>query len=176
TSPLWVVDGVVLEDPVPLTPAELNTPDLVNRIGNSISGINPQDIETITVLKDASASAIYGVRAAGGIIVLTNKRGKEGKPVININVGTSVAQRPRYNDFNLMNSKERIEVEQFYLDSGLQYYNADANVNSVGLAGAYARYKNRDLQNWQQFENEVKLAQTYNTDWFDELFRDAVGT
>lgn len=176
TSPLWVVDGVVLEDPVPLTPAELNTPDLVNRIGNSISGINPQDIETITVLKDASASAIYGVRAAGGVIVLTTKKGKEGKSVININVGTSVTQRPRYNDFNLMNSKERIEVEQFYFDSGLQYYNADANVNSVGLAGAYARYKNRDLQNWQQFEDEVKLAQTYNTDWFEELFRDAIGT
>src|SRR5690606_13330446 len=79
TSPLWVVDGVVLEDPVPLTPAELNTPDLVNRIGNSISGINPQDIESISVLKDASASAIYGVRAAGGVIVLTTKRGVEGK-------------------------------------------------------------------------------------------------
>lgn len=176
TSPLWVVDGVVLEDPVPLTPAELNTPDLVNRIGNSISGINPQDIESITVLKDASASAIYGVRAAGGVIVLTTKRGQEGKPVINFNVGTSVTQRPRYSDFNLMNSKERIGIEQFYYDSGLQYYNSDANVNSVGLAGAYARYKNRDLQNWQQFEDEVRLAQTYNTDWFDELFRDAVGT
>lgn len=176
TSPLWVVDGVVLEDPVPLTPAELNTPDLVNRIGNSISGINPQDIESITVLKDASASAIYGVRAAGGVIVLTTKRGQEGKPVINISVGTSITQRPRYTDFNLMNSKERIGIEQFYHDSGLMYYNADANINSVGLAGAYARYKNRDLQNWQQFEDEVKLAQTYNTDWFDELFRDAIST
>lgn len=176
SSPLWVVDGVVLEDPVPLTPAELNTPDLVNRIGNSISGINPQDIESITVLKDASASAIYGVRAAGGVIVLTTKRGQEGKPLININIGTSVTQRPRYSDFNLMNSKERIDIEQFYFDSGLQYYNSDANVNSVGLAGAYARYKNRDLKNWKQFEDEVKLAQTYNTDWFDELFRDAIGS
>ncbi|MBF8148895.1 SusC/RagA family TonB-linked outer membrane protein [Winogradskyella sp. F6397] len=174
TSPLWVVDGVVLEDPVPLTPAELNTPDLVNRIGNSMSGINPQDIESITVLKDASASAIYGVRAAGGVIVLKTKRGIEGKPVININIGTSVTQRPRYSDFNLMNSKERIGIEQYYFDSGLQYYNADANINSVGLAGAYARYKNRDLQNWQQFEDEVRLAQTSNTDWFKELFRDAV--
>lgn len=176
TSPLWVVDGVVLEDPVPLTPAELNTPDLVNRIGNSLSGINPQDIESITVLKDASASAIYGVRAAGGVIVLTTKRGYEGKPVININIGTSITQRPRYDDFNLMNSKERIEIEQYYFDSGLQYYNSDANINSVGLAGAYARYKNRDLETWEQFEDEVRLAQTYNTDWFKELFRDALST
>src|SRR5690606_31405668 len=81
TQPLWVVDGVVLEDPVPLTPAELNTPDVVNRIGNALSGINPQDIETITVLKDASATAIYGVRAAGGVIVLTTKRGQASKPI-----------------------------------------------------------------------------------------------
>lgn len=176
TSPLWVVDGVVLEDPVPLSPAELNSPDLVNRIGNSLSGINPQDIESITVLKDASASAIYGVRAAGGVIVLTTKRGYEGKPVININVGTSITQRPRYGDFNLMNSKERIEIEKYYFDAGLQHFNADGNVNSVGLAGAYARYKNRDIQDWGQFEDEVRLAQSYNTDWFKELFRDAVSS
>ena len=174
TSPLWVVDGVVLEDPVPLTPAELNTPDVVNRIGNALSGINPQDIATVTVLKDASATAIYGVRAAGGVIVLTTKEGKEGPPVINLRIGTAITSPPSYDDFNLMNSKERIAVEQYYFDSGLQYYNADANVNSVGLSGAYARYKNRDLATWEDFENEVRRAQEYNTDWFDLLFRNAL--
>ncbi|WP_161554519.1 SusC/RagA family TonB-linked outer membrane protein [Sinomicrobium soli] len=174
TSPLWVVDGVVLEDPVPLTPTELNTPDVVNRIGNALSGINPQDIETITVLKDASATAIYGVRAAGGVIVLTTKRGRESKPVVNFSIRTSVAERPRYSDFNLMNSKERIGIEQYYFDSGMQYYNADANVNSVGLSGAYARYKSRELATWSDFQEEVRKAQTYNTDWFDILFRDAL--
>lgn len=176
SQPLWVVDGVVLEDPVPLTPAELNTPDVVNRIGNSLSGINPQDIESVTVLKDASATAIYGVRAAGGVIVLTTKKGKAGKPVVNIKLGTSITLPPSYDDFNLMNSKERIEIEQYYFDSGLQYYNADANVNSVGLAGAYARYKNRDLETWEDFQSEVQKAQAYNTDWFSILFRDAIST
>jgi len=176
TSPLWVVDGVVLEDPVPLTPTELNTPDLVNRIGNALSGINPQDIETITVLKDASATAIYGVRAAGGVIVLTTKRGRESAPVVNFSITTSVSARPSYDDFNLMNSKERISIEQYYFDSGLEYYNSDANVNSVGLAGAYARYKNRDLATWEDFQEAVRQAQTYNTDWFDILFRNAFST
>ena len=75
-----------------------------------------------------------------------------------------------------MNSKERIGLEQYYFDSGLQYYNADANINSVGLAGAYARYKNRDLLHWKQFEDEVRRAEKYNTDWFDLLFRDAIST
>src|SRR5690606_18488177 len=143
TSPLWVVDGAVPEEPVPLTPAELRTPDVVNRIGNAISGVNRQDIAPTTGLNDASATATYGVRAAGGVIVLTTKRGIEGEPVVNFNISTSIAQPPSYDDFNLMNSKERIDVEQYYFDSGLMYYNSDANVNSVGLAGAYARYKDR---------------------------------
>ncbi len=175
SSPLWVVDGVVLEDPVPLTPTELNSPDIVNRIGNALSGINPQDIKTITVLKDASATAIYGVRAAGGVIVLTTKRGVKGAPVVNLSLSTTLALRPTYDDFNLMNSKERIDIEKFYFESGLQYYNADANINSVGLAGAYARYKSRELETWDEFQEEVRKAQVYNTDWFDVLYRDALG-
>lgn len=176
TAPLWVVDGVVLQDPVPLTPAELNSPDLVNRIGNAISGINPKDIATITVLKDASATAIYGVRAAGGVIVLTTKKGIEGPPVVNFSLSSSIALRPGYENFNLMNSKERIDVEQYYFDQGMQYYNSDANVNSVGLAGAYARYKSRELETWADFEDAVRRAEEYNTDWFDILFRDAIST
>jgi TonB-linked SusC/RagA family outer membrane protein len=175
-SPLWVVDGVVLEDPVPLTPAELNTPDVVNRIGNALVGINPEDIESINVLKDASATAIYGVSAAGGVVVLTTKKGHKGTPVINFNTNTTVSLPPSYSQFNLMNSKERVEIEEYYMDQGYQYYNADGNIYSVGLTGAYARYKNRDLPTWADFENEVRNAQTYNTDWFDVLFRNGVSS
>ena len=77
-EPLWVVDGIVVSDPVEIAPEELNDPDYVNRIGNAISGINPQDIERIDVLKDAAATAIYGTKAANGVIVVTTKRGFEG--------------------------------------------------------------------------------------------------
>lgn len=174
TQPLWVVDGVILEDPAPISPAEFNNPDLVNRIGNAISGLNPEDIETITVLKDASATAIYGVKAAGGVVVLTTKQGREGKTRINLVSNIGVTFKPTYDRFNLMNSKDRIDVESYYFDQGYTYYNADANINSVGLAGAYARYKNRDLETWGDFEEEVRKAQVYNTDWFDVLFRNAV--
>ena len=69
-EPLWVVDGIVVSDPVEIAPEELNDPDYVNRIGNAISGINPQDIERIDVLKDAAATAIYGTKAANGVIVV----------------------------------------------------------------------------------------------------------
>ena len=57
-EPVWVLDGVVLQDPVPLDATELNSMDQVNLIGNAISGLNPEDIERIDVLKDASATAV----------------------------------------------------------------------------------------------------------------------
>jgi hypothetical protein len=59
-EPLWVIDGIIYEDPVPLTADEINSWDNINLIGNAITGLNPQDIERIDVLKDASATAIYG--------------------------------------------------------------------------------------------------------------------
>lgn len=78
-EPLWVLDGIVLTDPVDIEPEVLNDPDYINVIGNAIAGINPQDIERIDVLKDASATAIYGTQAANGVIVVTTKRGQIGK-------------------------------------------------------------------------------------------------
>ena len=111
-EPLWVVDGIIVQDPVPVSAEELNDPDYVNRIGNAIAGINPQDIERIDVLKDAAATALYGTKAANGVIVVTTKKGRVGKPVISYNMSTTFRQRPRYSDrkINLMDSKERIQL------------------------------------------------------------------
>lgn len=53
-EPVWVVDGVILSDPIPLTPEEINSMDNVNLIGNAISFLNPEDIDRIDILKDAS--------------------------------------------------------------------------------------------------------------------------
>ena len=78
-SPVWVIDGIIQEDPLPFAGAQLNdilsSGDLNSAMasisGSSISGLNPDDIESITFLKDASATAIYGVKAANGVIVLS---------------------------------------------------------------------------------------------------------
>ncbi|MEI3422357.1 MAG: hypothetical protein V8R91_15590 [Butyricimonas faecihominis] len=59
-EPVWVVDGVILSDPIPLTPEEINSMDNVNLIGNAISFLNPEGIDRIDILKDASATALYG--------------------------------------------------------------------------------------------------------------------
>lgn len=105
-EPLWVLDGIVLTDPVDIEPEVLNDPDYINVIGNAIAGINPQDIERIDVLKDASATAIYGTQAANGVIVVTTKRGQIGKMRISYNHSSQFTRRPRYTDRNIrvMNS------------------------------------------------------------------------
>uniref|UniRef100_UPI00259B2B1A SusC/RagA family TonB-linked outer membrane protein n=1 Tax=Parabacteroides goldsteinii TaxID=328812 RepID=UPI00259B2B1A len=121
-EPLWVLDGIVMTDPVDVDPEDLNNPDYLNIIGNAIAGINPQDIERIDVLKDASATALYGTRAANGVIVVTTKKGRIGKPVLSYNHSSKFTRRPRYTDrnINLMNSQERVEfgkelTEQHYI-------------------------------------------------------------
>ncbi|GAA5040839.1 SusC/RagA family TonB-linked outer membrane protein [Marivirga lumbricoides] len=80
TTPLYVVDGFVID----------NTSTGVS--SNPLNFINPQDIASIDVLKDASAAAIYGARAANGVIVITTKKGKDGKSEVNLSLSTAVSQ------------------------------------------------------------------------------------
>lgn len=70
TNPIYVVDGIIQPDPLEL-PAGSMTEDMRDIIGNQLSWLNPEDIESITVLKDASSTAIYGSRASNGVIVIT---------------------------------------------------------------------------------------------------------
>lgn len=69
-----MVDRIIIQDPVEISPEELNDPDYINRIGNAIAGLNPQDIDRIDVLKDAAATALYGTKAANGVIVINHKK------------------------------------------------------------------------------------------------------
>lgn len=169
-EPLWVVDGVILEDPVNVSTEVLNDLDNVNLIGNAISGLNPMDIEKIDVLKDASATAIYGVRAANGVIVITTKRGKMGAPRINYSGTVTVTERPSYNKLNLMNSKERIDVSKEIAARGLAYSFEPAHIGYEGLL--YDLYDRKI--DYGQFLSGVSELETMNTDWFDLLYRTSV--
>lgn len=170
-EPLWVVDGIVVNDPVAVSPEELNDPDYVNRIGNAIAGINPQDIERIDVLKDAAATAIYGTKAANGVIVVTTKRGTEGKPMVSYNVNTTFKIRPRYSDrsVDVMSSKERI---QFSRQLAQDHYQYDANVTLVGYEKLQQQLYNGYI-NYDEFVSGVSAAEQQNTDWFDLLTHDS---
>lgn len=170
-EPLWVLDGIVLEDPVPLKPEELNSMDQVNLIGNAISGINPEDIEQIDVLKDASATALYGSKAANGVIMITTKRGKFGKPAIQYSMSMGFTHRPTVNQMHLMNSKERIEVSEEMVEKGLQFVD-DGITGSVGYEGLLVQLYGNKIS-YSQFQKEVKKMKEQNTDWFKYLFRNA---
>lgn len=98
-DPLWVLDGIPLEGTdIPDLDSDTDN-DIVNIGQSSIAGISPYDIESITILKDAAATAIYGARAANGVIVITTKRGRTGKPIVNFN--TRLSYTPNLNTSRL---------------------------------------------------------------------------
>ncbi len=181
-SPLIVVDGMIRPDPVNIEASVLNNlvSDVANAnyalMGNALSGINVFDIESLTFLRDAAATAIYGTRAANGVIVINTKRGKVGAMQINYNASVSFQARPTYNKMMLMNSKERVELSR--------QFEADGVVFQPGFTGfremdsyeglRYALYSRNITQS--EFDQKVAQLETNNTDWFKEFFRNQLGT
>lgn len=93
SEPLYVIDGF----PIPSSSGQQSNP---------MSALNPQDIASMTVLKDASATAIYGSRGANGVIIITTKRGSSGKPNIQLSASTGLQEVPQTGRPDLMNGQE----------------------------------------------------------------------
>jgi len=118
--PLVVVDGMPLQD------------ESFVAEGNPFNAINPNDIESVEILKDASSAAIYGARAANGVVLITTKRGKEGKPRINFNFSAGVSQM-----INVPEVGNAAQFKQFYKDGAnmsflkedLGHYNPDLDAS-----------------------------------------------
>lgn len=124
-EPVWVVDGIIQEDPLPFKAQDINnfnadSFDMMREfVGSAVAWLNPNDIEDITVLKDAAATVLYGVKAANGVIVIQTKRGQEGRTQVNYSGGLTVSPRLNYNKMNLMNSWERAAVSREIAERGL---------------------------------------------------------
>lgn len=115
-EPLYVVDGVpMMEFGAGRTGMEGD----IRGGQNVLNLINPGDIESISVLKDASASAIYGSRAANGVVLITTKRGKQGKPVVEFNALRGVQNIP--NRYETLNTAEYTSLYQEMLDNDYLY-------------------------------------------------------
>ena len=170
-DPLWVVDGIIQEDPLELESASLMTDDLKNIIGNQISWLNPQDIETITVLKDASATAIYGSKASNGVIEITTKKGKMDRLTINYSANFSITNRPHYDDLNYMNSQERIQFSEEAFNWGTSYASVPIK-QPYTYEGLMRMYLENDISQ-EEFLRQRAVLETQNTDWFDLLTRNA---
>ena len=161
-EPLWVIDGIVQENPVNVDPSDINDLDFVNLLGNAISGLNPEDIEQIDVLKDASATAIYGARAGNGVIVITTKKGKAGPPTLSYSVSGTYTRRPYYTDraVNVMNSEERIDFSRELISKQTVYPMIQT---WVGYEDAIRKYYSGKIS-FEEFQKEVGYYERVRTD------------
>jgi TonB-linked SusC/RagA family outer membrane protein len=174
-KPLWVVDGVVLEDIVNISNEQLSSGDPTTLLGSSVAGINPNDIESFDILKDAAATALYGARAMNGVVVITTKKGRAGRQTINYTGNFSTQFKPTYNDYNIMNSAEQMSVLSELDRKGW----LTTDILNSGNYGVYGKFY--DLVNKFQIQNTPEAKRGYllryataNTDWFDILFRQSL--
>ena len=172
SDPLWVVDGVIQEDPISLDMSSAITSDMKELIGNQVSWLNPQDIDNITVLKDASATAIYGSKASNGVIVITTKKGTPGRISVNYNTNISVRERPTYDMYDFMNSYERIQFSKEAYEAGVRYQ-TEPLPQVYTYEGLMAMFNKRMITE-EQFSQYLQRLETVNTDWFDLLTRNSV--
>ena len=174
-DPLWVLDGLPLEgNDVP----KFNDKDNIDQLNNfSIAGLNPDDIKDITILKDAAATAIYGARAANGVIVITTKKGKKGRMAVNFTANTFVTQKPDFSKLNLMNADQKVDFELALAGrSDLTYRDGNGEISRIlNGAGELSAYRTGGFSaltpGTQQAINALRKNQT---NWGDLLYRTAV--
>ena len=175
-EPLWVVDGVPLLKDIPkVSTLAIESGDMSDIMLNGISGINPNDIESVSVLKDASAAAIYGSRASGGVIVIQTKRGQAGKMKLNYSNSFTVQLKPQ-RDANLMNSSEKLDWEQNLWDEFSAKKEALNLPHAViGVVGA-VRSGLGEFSGLQTDEQNAFITsqKNINTDWYDVLFQNSL--
>ena len=181
SKPLWVVDGVVMEDAVEVSSDDLSSGDAVTLISSAIAGLNSDDIESFQILKDGSATSIYGARAMAGVIVVTTKKGRAGSTRISYTGELTTRMKPRYGEFNISNSQEQMGIYKEMESKGWLEF---ANLKSSATSGVYGKmyqlidnYANGKfgIENTPAARNAyLREAEFRNTDWFDLLFSNAV--
>ncbi|WP_374950183.1 SusC/RagA family TonB-linked outer membrane protein [Mucilaginibacter sp.] len=157
--------------------------------GGNLGNVNPNDIESISVLKDAGATAIYGVAGGNGVVLVTTKRGKTGKSVFTYDAYYGTTRPLGGNPFNVLNAKDYLalvkQVEPksglFLANGGIADYGAQGSFNGANVKGQFAagapevdaaRYKLDEFN-----PNNDYLIQKYDnnigTDWFHAIFKPA---
>jgi TonB-linked SusC/RagA family outer membrane protein len=171
-DPLWVLDGIPLEGSE--IPGMDDLKDIDNIYTSSVAGINPADIATITVLKDAAATAIYGARAANGVIVITTKNGAKGRTRVNFSSRLTHSPNIDIDRLNLMSSDEKVALELQLLQSDYTF-----RKNKGGVAEILARYGELpacESGGWEALspaaQEAIDRLRGTRTDWNDILFRD----
>lgn len=176
SKPLWVVDGVIMEDIVDIDADDLSSGDATTLIASAIAGLNAEDIESFNILKDGSATSIYGARAMAGVIVITTKRGRAGVSTINYTGEFTYRMIPSYRDFNIMNSQDQMSVYMDMQKKGWLNLAETITDSESGVFGKmYQMIAAGQLQNDDaSIGNYLRAAEFRNTNWFSELFNNNV--
>lgn len=185
SKPLWVVDGVIQENIVQVTADDLSSGDAVTLISSAIAGLNPDDIESFQILKDGSATSIYGAKAMAGVIVVTTKKGVAGSSRLSYTGEFTTRLKPHYREFNIMNSQDQMGIYQELRDKGWLNFAETYRASDSGVYGKMYQLMNHydatsgqyglpnDL-NDKRVLAYLRDAEYRNTDWFDELFSNSI--
>ena len=183
SKPLWVVDGVIMEDAVEVSADQLSSGDAETLISSAIAGLNADDIESFQILKDGSATSIYGARAMAGVIVVTTKKGRAGVSKISYTGEFTTRLIPSYNDFNIMNSQEQMGAYKEMMEKGwLNFSETSRNAESGVYGKMYQLLNTYDpltgrymLDNTDAAKNGyLRAAEMRNTNWFSQLFSNSL--
>ncbi len=155
SQPLYVIDGVAIVN---------NDVTSGLKSQSVLSSINPDDIENLTVLKDAAAASLYGSRAANGVIIITTKQGKQGKTKITYNMETGWTNMAVKNQYNLMNAAE---LKEYYWEGIKNYAIFRGGMNEAD-ANAFSDENTPDF--FWNYDSDI------DTDWKKEVYRNGMIT
>ena len=183
SKPLWVVDGVIMEDVSDVSADDLASGDPETLISSAIAGLNSDDIESFQILKDGSATSIYGARAMAGVIVVTTKKGKQGQAHLNYTGEFTTRLIPSYGNFDILNSQDQMAIYKELKDKGWLNLSDILNGSDYGVYGKMYELINTynsttgmfGLANTQEAQNAyLQQAEYRNTNWFKQLFSSAI--
>ncbi|WP_202703267.1 SusC/RagA family TonB-linked outer membrane protein [Flavobacterium sp. UGB4466] len=184
TKPLWVIDGVVQEDIINVSFADLASGNSATLLSSAVAGLNANDIQSIEILKDASATSIYGSRSLNGVVVVTTKQGRRDSPLkVTYSVENTVRTVPSYTQYDILNSQESMSIFQEMRTKGYLNQSSSITARFSGVYGILAKEVNRynesngqyGVRNEQPYINEfLQKYELANTDWFKVLFRPSI--
>lgn len=184
SRPLWVIDGVIYEDNVDITADDLSSGDAKMLISSAVAGLSSDDIESLTILKDGSATSIYGARAMAGVIVVTTRRGRKSMPArLQYSAEMTSRMRPSYRQYDIMNSQQTMAIYNEMAQKGWLQIDQMVNAENSGVYGKMYQLLRQYDTTTGQFGLENTEAARYrylqgaemrNTDWFGQLFSPSV--
>ena len=181
--PLWVIDGVIYKEDKDFNVADLASPEAKRLIAAALPGLSESDIQSFQVINDASATALYGQRALGGVISVRTSKAGQGTNSFTYQTELTYRAIPSYREFNILNSQDQMAV-----------FNEMANGKSldneaVFIASRYGvyGYLYNQIYNYNDVTGEygilntdagraayLRAAELRNTNWFKELYQHVI--